>query len=75
MWTMVYFRALPAPLRDLDHDLLEIFFKFANTYTEEVVESGFAAQRKESESRNTAAQMKKLGYSDEDIAGMDLKDG
>jgi hypothetical protein len=72
MWAMVYFRALPVPLRELDHDLLEIFFNFANTYTEESVLKGYAKKRLEFGTAPAAEKLRGLGYSDEDIAGMDL---
>jgi hypothetical protein len=75
MWAMVYFKALPLPLRELDPDFLEILFRFANTYTADAVYQGYAARRNEEESKSTADQMLKLGYTDEDIAGMDLQDG
>jgi hypothetical protein len=64
---------LPSPLKDLDPDFLEIFYKFANTYTEESVFRGYAEYREKEESGPTGGLMKNLGYSDEDIAGMDLQ--
>jgi hypothetical protein len=72
---MVYFRELPVPLRELNFDLLEIFFNFANTYTEESVLHGFTKTRQEEESKPTVGKMRRLGYSDEDIAEMDLRNG
>jgi hypothetical protein len=36
---------------------------------------GFTKARQEAESKPTVEKMKRLGYSDEDIAGMDLRDG
>ena len=75
MWAMAYFRELPVPLQGLDADFLEIFFNFANTYTEESVLHGYSKQRKEAESRPTPGLMKRFGYSDKEIANMDLRDG
>jgi hypothetical protein len=72
MWTMAYFRKLPVPIREIEPEFLEIFFNFANTYTEESVLQGYAKQRKEEESKPTVEKMKRLGYSYNDIAGMDL---
>jgi hypothetical protein len=69
---MVYFRVLPLPLRNLDPDFLEILFKFANTYTAESVYQGYTAQREKEESGPAADRMQALGYTDEDVAGMDL---
>jgi hypothetical protein len=66
---------LPVPLRELNLDFLEIFFNFANTYTEESVLHGFTKAKQETESKPTAETMKQLDYSDEEIAGMDLRDG
>jgi hypothetical protein len=73
MWAVVYFRELPVPLRRIDENLLEIIFKFANTFTEESVLQGYTKRIKEAESEPTAELMKELGYSDEDIAEMDIK--
>jgi hypothetical protein len=73
MWAMMYFRTLPSPLRDLDPDFLEIFYNFANTYTEESVLRGYTKNREKEELGPTEDQMKNLGYSDEEIAGMDLR--
>jgi len=72
MWAMVYMREFPAPLSELDPDFLEIFFKFANSCTEESIRHGFLKNVKENDSKPTVERMKRLGYSDEDIAKMDL---
>lgn len=69
---MVYFRELPVKVQDADESLLEIIFNFANTFTEDSVLRGFTKQRKDAESTPTADQMRRLGYSEEEIAGMDL---
>jgi DNA-binding transcriptional regulator YhcF (GntR family) len=57
----------------MDADFLEIFFSFANTYTEESVLHGFTKARQEEEAKPTIQKMKRLGYSDEEIAKMDLR--
>jgi len=51
---------------------MEILFNFANTFTEESVLQGYAKHIKDSTSGPSADVMKELGYSDEEIAGMDL---
>jgi hypothetical protein len=53
---------------------LGLFFKFANTFTEKTVQHGFLKQIQEYESKETVHKMKRLGYTDEDIAKMDLRD-
>jgi len=75
MWAMVYFRELPVPLTEIDVDLLEIFFSFANTYTEKTVLHSYIKGKQENESKPTVQMMKRMGYTDEDIAKMDLRDG
>jgi len=75
MWAMAYFRELPVPLKKLDPEFLEIFFKFANIFTEKGVQAGYAKQVEEAESRPTAEMMRRLGYTEEDIAKMELRDG
>ena len=72
MWAMAYFREFPAPLNELDPDFLEIFFNFANSCTEESIREGFLKNVKGNDSKPTVERMKRLGYSDEDIAKMDL---
>ena len=71
---MVYFRELPVPLKKISIDLLEIFFNFANTYTEKSVLQSYMKNKQEAESKPTVQMMKRLGYSEEDIAKMDLRD-
>jgi len=46
-------------------------FNFANTFTEESVLQGYTKRIKET-SGPSADIMKGLGYSDEEVAGMDL---
>ena len=72
MWAIVYFRELNVSLKEVDPILLEIIFNFANTFTEESVLHGFTKVFKENESKPSADIMKRLGYSDEDVAGMDI---
>ena len=74
MWAMAFFRELPFPLKNASADFLEIFFQFANTYTEESVLHGFTKQAQENESKPTAEMMRRLGYSAKEIAGEDLQD-
>jgi hypothetical protein len=72
MWAMVHFRELPEAIGEIDENILEIIFNFANTFTEESVLQGYIKHIKETESGPSADIMKDLGYSDEDVAGMDL---
>ena len=46
---MVYFRTLPVPLNEIDDDFLELFFNFANTYTESSILTGFLNNKQEKE--------------------------
>ena len=72
MWAMVYFRELPVKLREVDPSFLEIIFNFANIFTEDSVLRGYTKQRKDADSTPTADQMRRLGYSEAEIARMDL---
>jgi hypothetical protein len=72
---MVYFRELPVPLKELNIDLLEIFFNFANTFTETKVQQGYEKSKKDDESKPTPQMMRRMGYSEADMAEMDLRDG
>jgi hypothetical protein len=67
---MVYFRELPLPLKEVSEDFLELFYKFANTYTEESILSGFIEETKAKEKEISDEELKDLGYSDEDILNM-----
>jgi len=73
MWAMAYFRELPVPLKEIDPNFLEIVYKFANTFTEESVLQGFTKQRHENESKPSIQIMRRMGYSEEDLAKMDLR--
>lgn len=68
---MVYFRELPLRLDDADDDLLELFFKFANTFTEESILNGYLRDEAEKEKEIRDEELKDLGYSDEDILNME----
>lgn len=70
LWAMVYFRELPLRLNDVDDDLLELFFKFANTFTEESILNGYIRDEREKEKEIQEEELKDLGYSDEDILNM-----
>lgn len=67
---MVYFRTLPVPLNEIDDDFIEIFFKFANTYTEESILSGYVKQTMEKEKEVSSDVLKDLGYTDKDLLNM-----
>lgn len=64
---MVYFRTLPVPLNEIDDDFLELFFNFANTYTESSILTGFLNDKQEQEKEASSEVLKELGYTDEDI--------
>jgi hypothetical protein len=49
---------------------MELFFKFANTFTEESVLSGYLKDEAEKEKEVHDEDLKDLGYSDEDILNM-----
>jgi hypothetical protein len=59
------------PLSEADPSLLEILFNFGNTFTEDIVLHEFVKKAKEA-SGPSEDIMKRLGYSDSAIAGMDL---
>lgn len=63
----MYFRELPLPLREADDDFLDFFFKFANTYTEESILTGFIKNEEKKEREVTDDALKDLGYDDRDI--------
>lgn len=67
---MVYFRELPAGLNEIDIDFMELFFKFANTFTEESILNGYLKDEIEKEKEIHDEELKDLGYSDEDILNM-----
>jgi len=49
---------------------MELFYKFANTYTEESILNGYIKDEMEKEKEIHDEQLKDLGYSDEDILNM-----
>jgi hypothetical protein len=63
---------LPVSIAELDPAFIDIFFNFANTYTEESVLYSEVKRRKELTPR--ADMFRDLGYSEEQIAGMELND-
>ena len=65
MWAMVYFRVLPRPLNEIDDDFLDLFFNFANTFTEDSVLQGFIKEQNEKERAISDDVLRELGYSDE----------
>ena len=67
---MVYFRELPVKLNDIDDDFIELFFRFANTFTEESILNGYLKHEMEKEKEIHDDELKDLGYTDEDILNM-----
>lgn len=70
MWTMVFFKVLPVPLQDLDSDLIDFIFDFANTYTVESILEGCLDQKEEDKKKISKDDLAELGYTDEDILNM-----
>jgi hypothetical protein len=72
---ILYFRELPAPLGEIDPAFTDIFFEFANTFTEESVLSAEVKRRKaeEKDAALEADLFRDFGYGEEEIAGMDIK--
>jgi hypothetical protein len=68
----MYFRELPVPITELDPAFIDVFFNFANTYTEESVQQWYSKQKGISEVTPKAEMLREMGYSEEEIAGMDL---
>ena len=68
---MVYFRELPQPLGEIDGDFAELFFKFANTYTEESILRGYMKEEADRQKKISADDLRELGYSEEDILEME----
>jgi len=58
---------LPVPLNEIDDDFLELFFDFANTYTEDSILTGFLQDKQEQEKEASSEVLKELGYTDEDL--------
>ena len=68
---MAYFRELPLPLSEIDGDLAEVLFKFANTYTTESILHGYMKEEAERKKKISADDLRDLGYSEEDIMNME----
>ena len=68
---MMYFRELPEKLAN-DRDFLDIFFEFANSYTEESIRSAYLKNKQNEEHKHDAEFFRNLGYSEEDISKMEL---
>jgi len=69
---MVFLRELPVPVKELDQAFIDIFFNFANTYTEESVLHSMLKRRKEADAAPSAEMFREMGYSEKDIAEMDI---
>jgi len=70
---MVFLRELPVPIKEADPAFIDVFFNFANTYTEESVLYNMMKHRKEKETTPTADMFREMGYSEKDIAMMDIE--
>ena len=62
---------MPLPLSEIDGDFAEVFFKFANTYTEESILRGYMKEEAERQREISADDLRDLGYSEEDILNME----
>ncbi len=69
---MAYFRVANPQLTEND-DFIDIFFNFANTYTEDSIRDGILKARKKWKDRKDKDTMRSLGYSEEDIFYMGVK--
>ena len=69
---MVYFRELPAPIQELDPAFVDVFYEFANTFSEESILSAEIKERDKRRKEPSENVLKDLGYSEEDLAGMNL---
>lgn len=67
---MVYFRELPLPLNKIDNDFMELFYRFANTFTEESVLHGYLKEEAKAQEELKDNDLRELGYTDEDILNM-----
>lgn len=63
----MYFRELPVKLKEVDDDYLDFFFRFANTYTETSVLTGFIKDEEKREKEISEDALKDLGYDDKDF--------
>ncbi len=67
----MYFRVLPETQRQ-DNDFIDIFFDFANSYTEESIRNAYLKEKHAETHKHDANFFRDLGYSEEDISKMDL---
>ena len=63
---------LPVPVSELDPAFIDVFYEFANTYSEESVRFAEMKRRKEKESAVNADLFRDLGYTEKEIAEMDV---
>lgn len=70
---MAYFRECPARLKE-NSDFEDIFFEFANTYTEESVRNAYQKMKQNEENKKDKDFFRNLGYSEEEISNMNLKE-
>jgi len=73
---MAYFRECPAELLK-NEDFIDIFFNFANTYTEDSIRLGIIQKQEKAEKEKSKNKdyFRGLGYSEEDIFFMGVEDG
>ena len=70
---MVYFRELPAPIQDLDPVFIDVFYDFANAFSEEAIRYAEMKHRKKRETEPASDIFRNLGYGEKDIAEMDIE--
>lgn len=63
---MVYFRELPLPIKEVDSDFLDLFFRFANTYTEDSILHGYIDEENKKLKAVDDDVLAELGYDDKD---------
>jgi len=70
---MAYFRVLPQELKGTSDDFIDIFYDFANSYTEESVRAVYWKAKEEQSAAPEASDMRDiLGYTEEEMSGMEL---
>jgi hypothetical protein len=57
---------LPLPINELDEDFLDIFFRFANTYTEDSILHGYIDEESKKLKAVDDDVLAELGYNDRD---------
>jgi hypothetical protein len=65
---------LPAPLKEISDDFLDIIYEFANAYTEESILRANLINRRDRDSTPSADMFRRLGYSEKKIAEMNLEE-